>query len=66
MNKETKYIGFHNIHTYQTVKNETYIGGINSEGNDIMMVFTTIELLEWLDIDHMKKESIKYIKQLNK
>ena len=66
MSKEDKFVGFHSIHTYQTYRNETYIGGINSDGEDITLVFTTIELLEWLDIDHMKKEAIKYIKELNK
>ncbi len=66
MSKETKYIGFHNISTFQTVENETYLGGINSNGEDVTLVFTTIELLEWLDIDYMKKEAIKHIKQLNK
>ena len=66
MSKEQKYIGFHNIDTYQTYRNETYIGGINSDGENITLVFSTIELLEWLDINHMKKETIKYIKELNK
>ena len=66
MSKEQKYIGFHNIDTYQTYRNETYIGGINSDGENITLVFNTIELLEWLDFDHMKKESIKYINELNK
>tara|TARA_R110001606_G_scaffold270079_2_gene418555 strand:+ start:145 stop:345 length:201 start_codon:yes stop_codon:yes gene_type:complete len=66
MSKEQKYIGFHNIDTYQTYRNETYIGGINSDGENITLVFSTIDLLEWLDINHMKKETIKYIKQLNK
>ena len=66
MDKETKFVGFHNIEIYQTVENETYLGGTNSDGENITLVFTTIELLEWLDIDHMKKEAIKHIKQLNK
>ena len=66
MSKETKFVGFHNINTYQTVENETYLGGTNSDGEDITLVFTTIDLLEWLDIHHMKKESIKYINELNK
>ena len=66
MSKETKFVGFHNIDTYQTYRNETYIGGINSDGENITLVFSTIDLLEWLDINHMKKETIKYIKQLNK
>ena len=66
MSKEHKFVGFHNINTYQTVENETYIGGINSDLEDVTLVFNTIELLEWLDINHMKKEAIKHIKQLNK
>jgi hypothetical protein len=66
MSKEHKFVGFHSIDTYQTHRNETYIGGTNSDGENITLVFTTIELLEWLDIDHMRKESIKYIKELNK
>ena len=66
MSKEHKFVGFHNIHTYQTVENETYIGGINSDGEDITLVFSTIDLLEWLDIDRMRKEAIKYINELNK
>ena len=66
MDKENKFVGLHNINTYQTYRNETYIGGINSDGENITLVFTTIELLEWLDITHMKKEAIKYINELNK
>ena len=65
MSKETKYIGFHNINTYQTVQNETYLRGINSNMEDVTLVFNTIDLLEWLDINHMKKEAKKYINELN-
>ncbi len=61
MATERKHVGFHNINTYQVVENETYLGGINSDGEDVVMVFTTIELLEWLNIDYMKKEAIKHI-----
>ena len=66
MSIETKFIGFHSIDSYQTYRNETYLGGTNSDGEEVTLVFTTIELLEWIDIDHMKKEAIKHIKQLNK
>mgnify|MGYP003148961599 CR=1 FL=1 len=66
MSIETKYIGFHNIQTYAVNRNETYLGGINSDGEDVTLVFNTIDLLEWLDIDYMRKEAIKHIKQLNK
>jgi len=66
MSKEHKFVGFHNIELYQTHRNETYLQGTNSDGENITLVFSTIDLLEWLDIDHMKKESIKYIKELTK
>mgnify|MGYP003680994997 CR=1 FL=1 len=66
MTKETKFVGFHNIEVYQTVENETYIGGTNSDGENITLVFSTIDLLEWLDIRHMKKEAKKYINELTK
>tara|TARA_R110000796_G_scaffold232272_2_gene350470 strand:+ start:35 stop:235 length:201 start_codon:yes stop_codon:yes gene_type:complete len=66
MSKEHKYIGFHNINTYQTVENETYLRCTNSNMEDVTLVFNTIDLLEWLDIRHMKKEAKKYINELNK
>lgn len=66
MDNKTKFVGLHNIEVYQTVENETFLGGINSEGENITLVFSTIDLLEWLDITHMKKEAIKYINELNK
>ena len=66
MDNKTKFVGFHNIESYQTYRNETYLTGINSDGENITLVFSTIDLLEWLDIDHMKKEAIKYINELNK
>lgn len=66
MSKENEYIGIHDIDTYQTYRNETYISATNSNGKETTLVFNTIELLEWLDIDHMKKEAIKYINDLNR
>ena len=45
--------------------NELYIGGKNENGEDITIIFNTIEILEWLDIEYMKEQSIKYINQLN-
>jgi len=58
-----KYKNIYDINTFQCVDNEVYIGG-KSEGEDITLVFSTIELLEWLDHSYMKKQSIKYIKSL--
>ena len=33
-------------------------------GEDITIVFSTFELLEWLDIKYLKKQLIKHIKEL--
>jgi hypothetical protein len=48
-----------------TTDNETILIGDDEMGNEFTIIFNTIELLEWLDIEHMKKQSIKYIKNLN-
>tara|TARA_R110001606_G_scaffold207571_1_gene355194 strand:- start:178 stop:366 length:189 start_codon:yes stop_codon:yes gene_type:complete len=53
------------INTFMaTEENETYLCGTDEYGKDFTMVFNTIELLEWLDIDHMKEKSKNYIKNL--
>ena len=58
-----KYRNIYDINTFQCVGNEVFIGG-KSEGKDVTLVLSTIELLEWLDTDYMKKQSVKYIKNL--
>jgi len=61
--KETKRL--HDINTFMsTQENETYLVGTDENGNELTMVFDTIELLEWLDIDYMKSQSKKYINNL--
>ena len=47
-----------------TEDNETYLVGKDENGKDFTMIFNTIELLEWLDIDYMKSQSKKYINNL--
>jgi len=55
----------HNINTFMSTEdNETYLVGKDENGKDFTMVFDTIELLEWLDIDYMKSQSKKYINNL--
>ena len=56
----------HDINTSQHVLNETYLCGVNQHGDSKTIVFNTIELLEWLDIERMKQQSCKYINQINK
>lgn len=58
-----EYKNIYDINTFQCVGNEVFIGG-ESEGKDITLVLNPIELLEWLDMKHIKKESIKYVKSL--
>ena len=47
-----------------TIDNETYLVGTDEYGEDFTIIFNTIELLEWIDIIYMKKQSKKYIDEL--
>ena len=59
------YINLHDINTFMSTKdNETYLSGVNENGEQTTIVFNTVELLEWLDIDYMKNQTIKYIKNI--
>ena len=59
------YTNLHDINTFMSTKdNETYLSGVNENGEQTTIVFNTVELLEWLDIDYMKKQTIKYIKNI--
>ena len=63
MNNKT--IALHSINTFMaTGDNETYIMGIDNTGDGLTIVFNTIELLEWLDIEYMKNKSSIYINNL--
>ena len=66
MSKKTDMIwkNLHDINTFQCVENEVYLGGKDEHGEDITIVFSTFELLEWLDIKYLKKQLIKHIKEL--
>ena len=51
----------HDINTFMaTEDNETLLVGTDENGKELTMVFNTIELLEWLDIDYMKEKTKKY------
>ena len=55
----------HDIDTFMaTEDNETFLSGKDEMGVDFFIIFNTVELLEWLDIDYMKKQSKKYINNL--
>jgi len=44
--------------------NETILQGTDEYGEDFSIVFDTIELLDWLDIEHMKNKAKTYITNL--
>lgn len=55
----------HDIDTFMASEdNETILSGKDEYGKDFMIIFNTVELLEWLDLEHMKKQSLKYINNL--
>ena len=65
INEERQFKNIHDINTFQCVKNEVYLVGTDENVEDITIVFSTFELLEWLDIKGMKEQLIKYINELN-
>lgn len=64
MNKDIKK-RLNDINTFMsTIDNETYLVGTDEYGEEFTIIFNTIELLEWMDIIYMKKQSKKYINEL--
>ena len=64
MDKEI-YTRLHDINTFMSTKdNETYLSGTNENGEYTTIVFDTVELLQWIDIEYMKNQTIKYIKNI--
>tara|TARA_R100001244_G_scaffold121829_2_gene91458 strand:+ start:92 stop:274 length:183 start_codon:yes stop_codon:yes gene_type:complete len=58
------YKNLHDINTFSCSDNEVYLSGTDEDGNDLTIVLNAFELLEWLDVKYIKKQTIKYIKQL--
>ena len=53
------------INTFMsTPENETFFSGTDDEGNEATVIFNTIDLLEWVDVDWMKSKSKEYIDKL--
>ena len=65
--KETTVKRMNDINTFMSTReNETCLRGTDEMGEDFIVWFDTIDLLEWLDIWYMKKQSKHYIEELNK
>ncbi|QDP64683.1 MAG: hypothetical protein Unbinned4585contig1001_47 [Prokaryotic dsDNA virus sp.] len=70
LDNETEYRHIWDMHTFQCVENEVYMGGvyfIDGIKKDITLVFQTSQFLEWLNgnTEYMKEQLIKYINQIN-
>ena len=50
-----KYKNLHDINTFACSNNEIYLSGTDEEGKDLTIVLNAFEVLEWLDIKHIKK-----------
>ena len=59
------YKRINDLNTFaSTLDNETYLSGTDEYGNDITVIFDTIDLLHWIDTKYMKRQSKKYINNL--
>tara|TARA_R110000824_G_scaffold165029_1_gene341534 strand:+ start:565 stop:747 length:183 start_codon:yes stop_codon:yes gene_type:complete len=59
-----KYKNLHDINTFACSDNEVYLSGTDENGKDFTIVLNAFELLEWLDMKYIKKQTIKYVKGL--
>tara|TARA_R100000458_G_C8222967_1_gene206776 strand:- start:101 stop:280 length:180 start_codon:yes stop_codon:yes gene_type:complete len=58
-----KYKNLH-INTFHCKDNEVYLSGKDENGEEFTIVLNSIELLEWLDINYIKEQTLKYIDKL--
>ena len=54
----------HDINTFACSNGELYLSGKDENGEDMTIVFDSYEILQWLDIKYIKKQTIKHIKEL--
>ena len=67
MSKEIKWTHIHDLNTFSCSDNEIYLSGKDENGDDTTVVFSAFEFLSWIDkeaIEHIKKQTIKHIKEL--
>lgn len=54
------------INTFQAHENEVYLRGTDEYGKDFQVVFSAFDFIEWIDtenLEYIKKQLVKYIKQ---
>ena len=64
-NKTMKYKRINDLNTFASnLDNETYLSGTDEHGDDITVIFDTIDILQWLDTKYMKRQAKKFINSL--
>jgi hypothetical protein len=64
MKKDITYIETIDVHTFACNKDETILGVTDSDNREIVISFSTFELVKTIDTEYMKKQLTKYIKGL--
>jgi len=59
-----KYKNLHDINTFACSDNEVLLTGKDQNGKDLTIILNAFEVLEWLDMKYIKKQTIKYVKGL--
>ena len=63
-----EYTRINDINTLQATKdNELFISGTDENGDDLTIIFSSFDFLQWIDdetLEHIKQQTINYIKQL--
>lgn len=52
------------INTFQCCEGELYLRGKDEQGKDFTICFDAYNFLEWIDIEYIKKQTIKHIEQI--
>ena len=58
------YKNIHDINTFSCSDNEIYLSGKDENGEDITIILNAFEVLEWLDMNYIKQQTLKYIQGL--
>jgi hypothetical protein len=54
----------HDINTFSCSDNEIMLSGKDENGEDITIILSAFEVLEWLDMNYIKQQTLKYIQGL--
>jgi len=58
------YKNIHDINTFSCNDNEIILSGTDENGEDITIILNAFEVLEWLDMNYIKEQTLKYIQSL--